>query len=111
MRRYKISNEFTLPRAYNYGEVDSFKILANEKLYDNELISSINVIITDENDEDRTAELLIRKELIVNVFNYIGILFKAGIDEDDSLLEFKIEIEILTSLDRKIKIDIYFNVK
>ena len=112
MRRYKISNEFTLPREYVLGEIDSFKILCNNKLYENESVSSVDITIEDELEDDRTSELLIRKDLIKSTFTYINILFKAGVTEEvDDQSEFLIKIEISTNLERKIIVYIYFNVK
>jgi len=111
MRKYKISNDFTLPRKYILGEVDSFKMLVTNKLYENENISSVDITIEDEYDEIRTDDLLLRLDVIQEGFNYISVLFKAGNEEDDSGMKFTIKICINTSLSRVIKINIYFNVK
>lgn len=112
MRRYKISNEFTLPREYILGEIDSFKILANNKLYENESVSTVDITIEDELEEDRTTDLLIRQDLVKDTFTFINILFKAGdtVDEDEGM-KFLIKVEMDTNLDRKIIVNIYFNVK
>ncbi len=108
MRTYRIQNLFRIKHKYHVGEIDLIKMCLTEKLLNGEKIINYSIEILDEYEDLYVTDRLLISKTDNYEEDYIGLMFKTGVDEEDSNKSFIILIDITTSLNRVLKFKIYF---